>query len=177
MYTNPVGFQPKDKDAICRMLDRELCALAVSLDSNLLVCWLSRGSRLAEQYRRKRDITWEQYNTLGMRIARLGGTPTLNPIRQHQIAGIRYRKLSGQTVRELVKMDLEAEVGLLSLMRSHLAELHRLDDWVGLMLLASFVKEREELVADIVGMLEQEQWVELLWDQEALEMETWNPIH
>lgn len=176
MRENLPGFLPQERREICRLLDRVFCVLAVTMESNLLLCWLNRGGRLAEQYNLKRDVTWKQYNNLGTRIARLGGNPTLNPIRQYQKAEMRYQKLE-RNVQGLIKQDLAAETDLLSVMRSHSSQLRRLDDWVGVITLASHIREREELVADIVALLEQEQRVELLWDQEALEMQRWNPIH
>src|SRR5690554_1679910 len=116
MRENLPGFSPQYRNEICRLLDRVFCVLAVAMDSNLLLCWLTRGGRLAEQYNLKREVTWKQYNNLGTRIARLGGNPTLNPIGQYQVAKMRYRKLE-RNVKGLVKQDLAAEADLLTVLR------------------------------------------------------------
>ncbi len=140
------------------MLDDHLCALNVALHQYTKHHWLTEGAEsflslhhLLEEHIEK---TMEHIDSVGERVARLGGVPTAHPVTQHELSYVKHETEGRYTMRDFLRNDLEHELKIQQMMRRQIARAHELKDFGTVEVLEEILKDREDLGYHLYSLLE-----------------------
>lgn len=139
-------------------LDKHNCALHIALHQYNKHHWLTEGAEsfgslhhLLEEHIEK---TMKHIDSIGERIARLGGIPTAHPVTQHEVSYIKHEAEGRYTMRDFLRNDLEHEMRMQMEMRRQIKRAHDLSDFGTVEVLEEVLLDREDLAYHIYSVLE-----------------------
>lgn len=139
-------------------LDEHNCALHVALHQYNKHHWLTEGAEsflsLHHLLDEHIELTVKHIDSVGERIARLGGIPTAHLITQHEISYIKHEEEGRYTMRDMLRNDLEHELMIQQKMREQISRAHQLNDWGTVEVLEEIVRDREDLGYHLYSVLE-----------------------
>lgn len=139
-------------------LDKHNCALHVALHQYNKHHWLTEGAEsfgslhhLLEEHIEK---TMKHIDSIGERIARLGGIPTAHLVTQHEASYIKHEAEGRYSMRDMLRNDLEHEMKIQQEIRNQIRRAHDLNDFGTVEVLEETLKDREDLAYHIYSVLE-----------------------
>jgi DNA-binding ferritin-like protein len=153
-----IGLPVQVRREMALMLDDHLCSLAVALHQYQKHHWLTEGAEaflsLHELYEEHIEMTSKHIDSIGERVARLGGVPTAHPVTQHELAYIKHEAEGRFSQRDFMRNDLEHELKIQEMMRKQIRRAHELGDFGTVEVLEETVKDREDLGYHLWSTLE-----------------------
>ena len=153
-----IGLPVNVRQEMALMLDDHLCAFSVALNQYNKHHWLSEGAEgfvslheLLEEHIRE---TQKHIDSLGERVARLGGVPTAHPVAQHELSYIKHEVEGRYSVRDFLRNDLEHELKMQDMLRKTIKRAHELGDFGTVEALEEILKDREDLGYHLFSTLE-----------------------
>jgi starvation-inducible DNA-binding protein len=153
-----IGLPTDIRHEMALMLDDHVCALNVSLHQYTKHHWLTEGAEsflslhhLLEEHIAK---TEKHIDSIGERVARLGGVPTAHPVTQHELSYIKHEVEGRYTMRDFLRNDLEHELKLQDMLRKQLVRAHELGDFGTVEVLEEVLLDREDLGYHLFSVLE-----------------------
>jgi DNA-binding ferritin-like protein len=153
-----IGLPYEVRLEMALMLDDHQCALTVALHQYNKHHWLSEG---AESFLSLHDLmaehieqTQEHIDSIGERVARLGGVPTAHPVTQHQLSYIKHEVEGRYTMRDFIRNDLEHELKIQDMLRKQIKRAHDLNDFGTVEVLEEILRDREDLGYHLYSVLE-----------------------
>jgi DNA-binding ferritin-like protein len=140
------------------MLDDHQCALTVALHQYNKHHWLSEGAEgfisLHELINEHIQQTQKHIDSIGERVARLGGVPTAHPVAQHELSYIKHEVEGPYSVRDFLRNDLEHELKIQEMLRQTIKRAHQLGDFGTVEALEEVLKDREDFGYHLWSTLE-----------------------
>ena len=140
------------------MLDDHQCSLTVALHQYKKHHWLSEGAEsflsLHELLDEHIDKTEKHIDSIGERVARLGGVPTAHPVTQHQLSYVKHEVEGRYTMRDFIRNDLEHELEIQQMLRKQIDRAHQLKDFGTVEVLEEVLLDREDLGYHLFSVLE-----------------------
>lgn len=98
-----IGLPYEIREEIALMLDDDQCSLTVALHQYNKHHWLSEGAEgvisIHDLLQEHIDQTQKHIDSIGERVARLGGVPTAHPVTQHEISYIKHEVEGRYSIR------------------------------------------------------------------------------
>lgn len=140
------------------MLDDHQCALSVMLHQYNKHHWMSEGAEgflsLHELLNEHIQQTQKHIDSVGERVARLGGVPTAHPVTQHELSYVKHEVEGRYSIRDFLRNDLEHELKIQQMMRKQIVRAHELQDFGTVEVLEEILKDREDLGYHLYSTLE-----------------------
>lgn len=153
-----IGLPYEVRKEMALMLDDHQCALSVALHQYNKHHWLTEGAEaflsLHDLLDEHIDKTEKHIDSIGERVARLGGVPTAHPVTQHELSYIKHEVEGRYSVRDFLRNDLEHELKLQDMMRKQIKRAHDLGDYGTVEVLEDILVEREDLGYHLFSTLE-----------------------
>jgi len=153
-----IGLPIEVREEMALMLDDHQCALTVALHQYNKHHWLTEGAEsfvsLHHLLDEHIDKTQKHIDSVGERVARLGGVPTAHPVTQHELSYIKHEVEGRYTMRDYIRNDLEHEVKIQDMMRKTIARAHDLHDFGTVEVLEEVIRDREDLGYHLYSVLE-----------------------
>jgi starvation-inducible DNA-binding protein len=153
-----IGLPYEVRQEMALMLDDHLCALSVALHQYQKHHWLSEGAEsflsLHELLDEHIDKTEKHIDSVGERVARLGGVPTAHPVTQHQLSYVKHEVEGRYTMRDFLRNDLEHELKIQQMLRKQIDRAHQLKDFGTVEVLEEVLLDREDLGYHLFSVLE-----------------------
>lgn len=153
-----IGLPYEVRKEMALMLDDHQCALTVALHQYNKHHWLTEG---AESFLSLHDLldehieeTKKHIDSVGERVARLGGVPTAHPVTQHELSYIKHEVEGRYTMRDYIRNDLEHELKMQEMLRKTIDRAHDLKDFGTVEALEEILKDREDLGYHLFSVLE-----------------------
>lgn len=153
-----IGLNYDIRHEMALMLDDHMCALTVALHQYNKHHWLTEGAEsflslhhLLEEHIEK---TIKHIDSIGERVARLGGVPTAHPVTQHELSYIKHEVEGRYTMRDFIRNDLEHELKLQDMLRKQIQRAHQLQDFGTVEILEEVLLDREDLGYHLFSVLE-----------------------
>ncbi len=153
-----IGLPYAIRHEMALMLDDHMCALTVALHQYNKHHWLTEGAEsflslhhLLEEHIEK---TTKHIDSIGERVARLGGVPTAHPVTQHELSYIKHEVEGRYTMRDFIRNDLEHELKLQDMLRKQILRAHELQDYGTVEVLEEVLLDREDLGYHLFSVLE-----------------------
>ncbi len=145
------------------MLDDHQCALTVALHQYQKHHWMSEGAEgfisLHELLEEHIEKTIKHIDSIGERVARLGGVPTAHPLTQHDLSYIKHEPEGRYSIRDFLRNDLEHELKIQQMLRGTISRAHELKDWGTVAVLEEVLRDREDLGYHLYSVLEDDSLV------------------
>lgn len=153
-----IGLSYEVRKEMALMLDDHQCALTVALHQYNKHHWLSEGAEgfisLHELLQEHIAQTQKHIDSIGERVARLGGVPTAHPVTQHELSYIKHEVEGRYCVRDFLRNDLEHELKIQEMLRKTIDRAHQLKDFGTVQVLEEILTDREDLGYHIFSNLE-----------------------
>lgn len=153
-----IGLPVEVRHEMALQLDDHMCALTVALHQYNKHHWLTEGAEsfgslhhLLEEHIEK---TMKHIDSVGERVARLGGVPTAHPVTQHELSYIKHEAEGRYTMRDFLRNDLEHELKLQEMLRKTIRRAHELNDFGTVEVLEEVLLDREDLGYHLYSVLE-----------------------
>jgi|LFRM01.1.fsa_nt_gb DNA-binding ferritin-like protein len=153
-----IGLPFEVRQEMALMLDVQQCALTVALHQYNKHHWLTEGAEaflslhlLLEEHIEK---TIKHIDSIGERVARLGGVPTAHPVTQHELSYIKHEVEGRYTIRDFLRNDLEHELKIQEMLRKQISRAHELKDFGTVEVLEEVLRDREDLGYHLYSVLE-----------------------
>lgn len=153
-----IGLPVQVRQEMALQLDDHQCAFTVALHQYNKHHWLTEGAEsfeslhgILEEHRNK---TVEHIDSIGERVARLGGVPTAHPVTQHELSYIKHEVEGRYTVRDYLRNDLEHELKIQEMLRITIKRAHDLRDFGTVEVLEEILKDREDFGYHLYSLLE-----------------------
>lgn len=153
-----IGLPYEVRHEMALQLDDHMCALTVALHQYNKHHWLSEGAEgflsLHHLWEEHIEKTMKNIDSVGERVARLGGVPTAHPVTQHELSYIKHEVEGRHTVRDFMRNDLEHELKLQQMLRQTIRRANELGDYGTVQVLEEVLVDREDLGYHLYSTLE-----------------------
>lgn len=158
-----IGLPVEVRTEMALQLDDHQCALTVALHQYNKHHWLTEGAEsflslhhLTEEHIKE---TQKNIDSVGERVARLGGVPTAHPVAQHDLSYIKHEVEGRYSMRDFLRNDLEHELKIQEMLRKTIKRAHELNDFGTVEVLEEVLKDREDLGYHLYSVLEDDSLV------------------
>jgi len=153
-----IGLPYEVRLEMALQLDDHQCALSVAFHQYNKHHWMSEGAEgflsIHELLNEHIEKTRQHIDSVGERVARLGGVPTAHPVTQHELSYIKHEVEGRYSLRDYLRNDLEHELKIQQMLRKTITRAHELHDHGTVQVLEEVLTDREDLAYHLYSVLE-----------------------